>query len=232
MAKITAANAGTWLDGWHGWTNGYRAVEKAVEWGWTVPQEYADGWRDFTENHHGDHDVWAELNGDDGAFVDAATEYLQESAPEGYVFRWDDGLSMLPEWSDCAADGNGCEVLGFDADDGREIVRPCRDHQPDNRIVVSPKRMTDEFTTYGVMLWDETYEILSGSTEVKFSPRPDVSPAGEYWFPETIPNGRIREAAEKLLKALRCEGHADDDAALLSGVGIGEGIRCDGSCQG
>jgi hypothetical protein len=29
-----------------------------------------------------------------------------------------------------------------------------------------------------------------------------------------------------------CEGHVDDDAALTSGVGIGESIKCDGSCQG
>lgn len=27
-----------------------------------------------------------------------------------------------------------------------------------------------------------------------------------------------------------CDGHVDDDAALLSGVGIGEAIYCDGSC--
>jgi hypothetical protein len=129
VREMTAADAGTWLDGWHGWTNGYRAVERAVEWGWEIPEEYADGWRDFTENHHGDHDVWAELNGDDGAFVDKATEYLQESAPEGYVFRWDDGLSMLPDWSDCAMDGGGCEVTGF-RDDGSEIVKLCREHNP------------------------------------------------------------------------------------------------------
>lgn len=30
--------------------------------------------------------------------------------------------------------------------------------------------------------------------------------------------------------APQCEGHADDDAALTSGVGIGESIYCDGSC--
>lgn len=28
-----------------------------------------------------------------------------------------------------------------------------------------------------------------------------------------------------------CNGHVDDDAALMSGVGIGEAIFCDGSCN-
>lgn len=28
-----------------------------------------------------------------------------------------------------------------------------------------------------------------------------------------------------------CEGHADTDEALTSGVGIGESIYCDGSCN-
>jgi hypothetical protein len=128
VRNMTAADAGTWLDGWHGWTNGYRAVERAIEWGWTVPEEYAEGWADFRENHYGDHDTWHDLNGDDGAFVDKATDYLQEIAPENYVFRWDDGLTLLTVWADCAADGGGCDV---DMDsNGREIVKPCREHNP------------------------------------------------------------------------------------------------------
>ncbi|WP_438470757.1 hypothetical protein [Streptomyces asiaticus] len=43
-------------------------------------------------------------------------------------------------------------------------------------------------------------------------------------------------SVEALRKALRemaglgCEGHQDDDYALTSGAGIGEWVRCDGSC--
>ena len=42
---------------------------------------------------------------------------------------------------------------------------------------------------------------------------------------------RIREAAVKLELMDGCEGHYDTDEALTSGVGIGEGIYCDGTCQ-
>jgi hypothetical protein len=129
--RISEDLAGTWLDGWHGWTNGYRAVLRAKEWGWQIPEEFREGWNQFvnTLNTDADHDLWCDANGDDGAMVDAATEYLQGVAPNGYVFRWDDGLSLIPEWMDCAADGGGCEVTGYD-NGGNDIVKRCPDHNP------------------------------------------------------------------------------------------------------
>lgn len=129
---MTEADAGTWLDGFHGWTNGYRAVERAVEWGWKIPEEYAEGWAAFQANY-GDSDLWHDANGDDGGFVDKATDYLQEIAPEGFVFRWDDGLALIPDWSDCAADGGGCSVDWKSNGKGGldEVVTRCPDHTPD-----------------------------------------------------------------------------------------------------
>lgn len=233
MAKISTADHGTWLDGAHGWTNGYRCVERAISFGWTVPEEYAEGWAAFEANH-GDSDTWENANGDDGGFVDAATEYLQEQAPEGWVFRWDAGeLSLMPAWMDCAADGNGCDV-SENFETGETFVEPCPDHKPERKIRIVATTMTDDFTTYTVMLWDEDGEILSGSEEIQVSPRPKygVVDTGEYWFPETLRDKRVREIAEKLIRRTRCEGHYDDDRTLTSGVGIGESTFCDGSCQG
>ncbi|MGW6602866.1 hypothetical protein [Streptomyces sp. NPDC055036] len=43
--------------------------------------------------------------------------------------------------------------------------------------------------------------------------------------PSYQPLGQNAEAP-----AFLCEGHYDDDAALTSGVGIGEPIYCDGPC--
>ncbi|MER6605728.1 hypothetical protein ABT282_07385 [Streptomyces sp. NPDC000927] len=147
-SEITEADAGTWLDGAHGWTNGYRAVERAIELGWSIPEEYQEGWAAFQLNY-GDHDAWCEANGDDGGFVDAATEYLQSIAPDGYVFRWDDGLSLIRDYMDCATDGNGCEVTGYDKR-GNDIVKLCPDHNPcEGR--------------YG-----EDYQLLSGSDGTEY----------------------------------------------------------------
>ena len=230
MAKIKAEDAGTWLDGRFGWTNGYRCVERAVSWGWKIPEEYAEAWAAFEANH-GDHDLWCDANGDDGGFVDAATDYLQGVAPDGYVFRWDAGeLSLTPAWVDCASDGGGCEVSGWGMSEN-EHVTPCQDHKPDYKIRVVPNAMCPEYSIYAVMLWDEGGEVMSGYSDVTFTPPLAFGLTGEFWFPELIMEPRIRRAAEKLIKATRCEGHADDDAALTSGVGIGESVKCDGSCQ-
>lgn len=230
MAKITAADAGTWLDGTHGWTNGYRCVERALSYGWEMPQEWAQGWDAFVNLHYGESDAWEDLKGDDGSFVDEATDYLQSLAPETYVFRWDMGeLSLTPVWVDCEADGGGCETEIWN--DGSEHLEPCPDHKPDNVIRVVPKVLGTGFSVYTVMLWDESGEVMSGEAQVTLSPAPKVSPTGESWFPEFIAVPEIRAAAEKLIRITRCEGHADDDETLLSGAGIGESIRCDGSCQ-
>jgi hypothetical protein len=206
MAKIKASDAGTWLEGPQGWHNGYRAVLRAQEWGWTIPEEYRQGWNQFVNslNTDADHDLWHDANGDDGGFVDAATDYLQELAPEGYVFRWDAGeLSLTPAWMDCAADGGGCEVTGWREDGSEESVTPCRDHKPDHKIRVSPKVLAPESTTYAVMLWDENSEVLSGCEEITFTPPPPSGNSGEFWFPELIAEPRIRKVAERLIQATR-----------------------------
>lgn len=231
--KITAADHGTWLDGAHGWTNGYRCIQRALSFGWTIPEEYREGWNQFVNSLNGDadHDLWHDANGDDGGFVDAATEYLQELAPENFVFRWDMGeLSLLPVWVDCEADGGGCE--SNEGHNGETFVTPCPDHRPEHKIRVSPHVLADGFTSYTVMLWDEAGEVLSGSEEITFTPRPAYGTVdtGEFWFPEVIVNKRIREVAERLIRRTRCEGHVNDDAALTSGAGIGETVYCDGSC--
>lgn len=130
--EITETDAGTWLDGRWGWHNGYRAVQSAVHYGFEIPEEYREGWDALMETDPIDHDMWCDINGDDGALVDKATEFLQEKAPEGFVFRWDAGdLSLLRDWADCAADGNGCVITGLD-DEGNEVVQRCPYHTPDN----------------------------------------------------------------------------------------------------
>lgn len=100
VRKMTAADAGTWLEGSRGWSNGYRAVLRAAKWGWKVPEEHWEGWTAFvTAALNGTYDpiLWAKANGNSGELVDKATEYLQSLAPDGYVFVWDKGgLSLIP----------------------------------------------------------------------------------------------------------------------------------------
>lgn len=98
MAKITPADAGTWLDGHMGWHNAYRVIDRATEYGFVVPPEYADALDDYRENGtSATDDNWEAVNGH-GELSDMATDYLQERAPEGYVFEWDCGeFSLIPE---------------------------------------------------------------------------------------------------------------------------------------
>lgn len=94
--EITAADAGTWLDGYWGWHNGYRAVQHAMEHGYVLPEEIRAQWDAFMSTEPLDHNAWTDINGDDGWLVTEATEYLNEHAPDGYEFVWDAGeLSLM-----------------------------------------------------------------------------------------------------------------------------------------
>lgn len=105
--KITAADAGTWLVGSMGWHNGYRVVQRAAAFGWTIPEEYAAGWVTFLDSWASDDgpdsDLWDDLHGDDGDFVDRATDYLESRAPQGYTFVWDAGELSLVTLADADA---------------------------------------------------------------------------------------------------------------------------------
>ena len=98
IPTITPDDAGTWLSGHMGWHNTYRVVDRAESYGFTVPPEYAEALADFRENgHSASEDVWEAINGQ-GELSDMATDYLQERAPEGYVFLWDAGeFSLVTE---------------------------------------------------------------------------------------------------------------------------------------
>ena len=230
-----------WLGGWHGWTNSYGVVDIAVSHGMRLDADDADIVEWYRASGESDMDTsdatlnkLEAMNGQ-GGISDKATDYLMEQLPDNWTLRWDDGLTCLPVWVDCEADGGGCETTENFYPDGTPFIRPCPDHKPEHIIRVVCTMATSGGqgpTVYTVMLWDEDGEILSGSTEVRY---PGASPhllGGEHWFAEVITTPEIRKAAEKLLKATRCEGHVDDDHTLTSGVGIGEATHCDGSCQG
>ncbi len=103
MARITEADAGTWLDGHWGWHNTYRVVEKAQAYGFkpTVADRKVIRAYEAEEASvvvagrtldRGDIGEWAmEVSND-------ATDFLQSKAPEGYYFEWDSGeLSLIKE---------------------------------------------------------------------------------------------------------------------------------------
>lgn len=113
-ARITPDLAGTWLDGRRGWHNAYRVVDRAEEYGFVVPDEYADALRRYREEDYDGltDDERYDVNGaivDQGGLSDKATEYLDLRAPAGYEFHWDAGeLSLVESWMRCASDGGGC----------------------------------------------------------------------------------------------------------------------------
>jgi hypothetical protein len=98
LGEITPEMAGTWLSGWWGWRNAYRVIDRAVEYGFTVPDEYAAALAEYRDMGHAtSEDNWEAINGQ-GELSDQATEYLQSLASEGYVFVWDAGeLSLMTE---------------------------------------------------------------------------------------------------------------------------------------
>lgn len=114
--RITPADAGTWLDGRHGWHNAYRVVDRAEEYGFIVPEEYADALRRYREEDYAgltDDEAYSvnESVAGHGELAETATDYLQERAPEGYVFEWDAGeLRLMSEREACEActEDNAC----------------------------------------------------------------------------------------------------------------------------
>lgn len=99
MPEITPEMAGTWLEGCHGWTNNYRAIDRAEEFGFVIPPEYAEALADYRENGPSAHEgSWEAIIGR-RELCDMATDYLESLAPEGFTFEWDAGeLSLIPEF--------------------------------------------------------------------------------------------------------------------------------------
>ncbi|MDJ0463084.1 hypothetical protein [Streptomyces sp. H27-C3] len=95
-AKITAADAGCWLEGSQGWTNNHRVVDRAGSYGFVVPEEYEQALEDYRQNGPAaSEDSWEAVVGQ-GELSDQATDYLQDRAPDDYEFVWDAGeLSLM-----------------------------------------------------------------------------------------------------------------------------------------
>jgi len=96
-SKITPDDAGTWLEGSHGWHNIYRVVDLAADYGFTVPDEYTTALLDYRKNGHAANEDHREMIEGHGELADMATEYLNSLAPEGYMFIWDSGLILTTE---------------------------------------------------------------------------------------------------------------------------------------
>lgn len=94
---IHAHEAGCWLDGAQGWHNNYRVVRRAVEYGMELPPE-DHALLDRYEDAHETNDEAAGAIIDQGGLADRATEYLNQHAPDGYVFVWEaNELSLIPK---------------------------------------------------------------------------------------------------------------------------------------
>lgn len=109
VPKITAADAGTWLDGHMGWHNHYRAIDRAVSYGMpysadddAIRDAYADEAESVTlaDGEVLDQDSVAEAILGQGELLDKATDYLQSLAPKGYAFIWDMGELSLSQVND------------------------------------------------------------------------------------------------------------------------------------
>lgn len=98
VPTITADMAGCWLDGHQGWHNNYRVVDRATEYGFVVPDDYRSALTDFRENGHDcAMNSWDAITGQ-GELSDMATDYLNNNAPDGFVFVWDMGeLSLMTD---------------------------------------------------------------------------------------------------------------------------------------
>lgn len=127
---------GTWLEGAHGWTNSYRVIDIAEGHGFTMDADERaalDWYRASGESDASGSDEELDMleivTGQRG-LSDRATDHMEELLPGGWTLHWDAGeLSLLPDWSVCAGEGNGCQV-GVD-DRGNEIVvKRCFDHNP------------------------------------------------------------------------------------------------------
>lgn len=99
FTRIPHTEAGTWLEGSHGWTNSYRAVDRAEEWGWDLGK--AEG-EDVTEVRRVVKAYREGVADDDDSeemirISNDATDYLSSIAPWGYDFGWDAGELSLYE---------------------------------------------------------------------------------------------------------------------------------------
>lgn len=95
--RITAADAGTWLDGNQGWHNHHRAVGLAQYYGWERLKDWEDGegiLRRYMADERTDDDI--ETMAGQGGILGEATEYLEGLTPAGFHFEWDMcGLSLV-----------------------------------------------------------------------------------------------------------------------------------------
>lgn len=202
----TEVGVGTWLDGRYGWTNTFRIIDIAQSYGFEMDADdraAVEWYKDSGNVGDSDDDLdKLEIVTGQGGLSEKATEHVQDLLPEGWILRWDAGeLSLISAWSDCAADGGGCEVATDH--DGNDVVEPCGDHRPERKIRISFRQgIVGEPgpVTYAVALWDEDGEILFRSDEVTLPASPGQV-GGEYWFPETVPNAELRKTAERLVAA-------------------------------
>jgi hypothetical protein len=87
---------GTWLEGSFGWHNSYRVVDRAIEFGFEVPADYADDLRRYRDQDYADLSEDDKVTAEEaivgqGELADKATDFLNEKAPEDYGFEWDMG---------------------------------------------------------------------------------------------------------------------------------------------
>ena len=135
LSNGNEVEAGCWLSGTQGWTNSYRVIDIADFHGFGMDVEdraVVDWYRSTGDSDTDASDATLdklEAVTGQGGISDKATEYLEELLPAGWTLRWDDGLTLLPDYMDCAADGNGCDIE-TDAE-GNETVKRCYDHTPE-----------------------------------------------------------------------------------------------------
>lgn len=209
--EITLTNGnkvecGTWLDGGMGWHNAYRIVEIAESHGFTVDDEdrAAIEWYKETSGGSGDgtdaEEAMAEAVIGQGGLSDKATDHMEELLPEGWTLLWDAGeLSLVTVQAACAFHGGGCSV---DYIDGRDVVTPCYEHEPDFKIVVTLLRTDGHSFSYGIKLVDFMESgIVHGHADTTFeAPGLDnLKVEGEYTHPSQIGADKVREAAETLV---------------------------------
>lgn len=111
--KITASEAGCWLDGSQGWHNTYRIVDLAESWGWEGPSE--EGWKDVVNRYRADvgTDEDHEAMIGQGGLADQAFGYL-DGLTVSCHFERDMGELVLLRCQDLETFGNSdacdCEV--------------------------------------------------------------------------------------------------------------------------
>lgn len=98
IPEITLDQVGVWISSHNGWRGIYRGIDIAVDYGFIVPGEYRDALADYRENGPSAHeDNWEAIIGQ-GELSDMATDFLQDRAPDGYVFMWEAGeLTLISE---------------------------------------------------------------------------------------------------------------------------------------